>query len=427
MGTYYVNPANRGNKTGLSRATGYNTVQEAVSACGTGHNLRICDTDIIYETGPVSLGATIIESDPENHNKPLISFERAALSDLGHCFAYGSFNGVKIKGQKIRVTILKNPETVNACDISCTDLIGVDFTQSITSAITCSCVSDCGYNAAIKVKTAINNCFALNGVDAYLTCIGGAKVINNTFYAPEKVDGYVVYFDGVSNAIFVNNILFANGGTNTGTGTFLHKDYNLYYGMIEYFGSEVHSLYDINPRFIDESFDMRLRVTSPARIVGLSPASLADVPDKDLLGVTRVTGYGTTLGAYETVPKYLTYYNESVVNDGDVVLHYADLNSIIDLIQMVYEDEYFNNPDKVSRVCVYYQNGRESKRIDHGAGGRSPVSWSAVATDGTWQKTRIRVIDKEGAERNIYSENIHPIENLTHSQGKMNLNKGDLS
>ena len=91
-------------------------------------------------------------------------------------------------------------------------------------------------------------------------------------------------------------------------------------------------------------------------------------------------------------------FSSPPARDGSSVI--STINGI-DLLGKITGDPYFDSTVKFARVDVYYydSSNRDMKIISHNGPGLSgPASWSPLATDGTWYKTRVRVKDFDGAE-----------------------------
>ena len=118
----------------------------------------------------------------------------------------------------------------------------------------------------------------------------------------------------------------------------------------------------------------------------------------------------------------LSYYYTSSVADGSYTESVVDAAAIVTACS---GDSYFDNIAKIARVNVYYTSadGRQTKRIVHDAPGlTAQVSWSSHAADGAWLKSRVRVIDFDGAEHDLFRAAIGDTEDLTHGSGFMTLN-----
>jgi len=122
----------------------------------------------------------------------------------------------------------------------------------------------------------------------------------------------------------------------------------------------------------------------------------------------------------------LSYFDSSSVDDGVNALSYIDSSSLITAIQTAYPgDTYLDSTAELGYVYVYYEHtgGRQQKRIVHDPTNHEGlVQWSSFARDGTWEKNRIKVLDKDGAYNILYRSDIGSSEDLTHNLGSMTLN-----
>ena len=116
------------------------------------------------------------------------------------------------------------------------------------------------------------------------------------------------------------------------------------------------------------------------------------------------------------------YFPVSSVSDGTSVLTYVNAPVLIASIQNDSPDSLFNNVYSIGKVYVYYQNGRQQKKIRFNSSLASSTSWSPNAHDGTWQKTHIKVFDNDGAVHVLNRNSISISEDLVHSSGAMSLN-----
>jgi hypothetical protein len=118
----------------------------------------------------------------------------------------------------------------------------------------------------------------------------------------------------------------------------------------------------------------------------------------------------------------LNYFDQTSVMDGTLAHSVMDLGNVVSKIQSINPDTYFDSTNKIGTVYVYYthQDGRQRKKLVHdSAGHQAPVSWTPNARDGTWQKTELKVFDKDGAITFVMSITG---EDLTHSAGATTLN-----
>jgi len=122
----------------------------------------------------------------------------------------------------------------------------------------------------------------------------------------------------------------------------------------------------------------------------------------------------------------LNYFDQASVVDGSSATSTLNLSYISSTIQSLYPgDTYFDSTEKIGPVYVYYthQDGRQVKKLVHPAAThQSLASWSSYARDGTWQKTKLKIFDNDGASVLLDRSSIGASEDLTHSLGIMTLN-----
>ena len=121
----------------------------------------------------------------------------------------------------------------------------------------------------------------------------------------------------------------------------------------------------------------------------------------------------------------INFFSVGSVGDGTSVTSTIDQAALVAAIS---SDTYFDSTNKLGYVIVYYthQDGRQMKKLVHRLDPTNnltvSVLWTNDARDGTWEKTQVRVYDKEGAEHNMTRADIGTLEDLTHSGGVMTLN-----
>jgi hypothetical protein len=118
----------------------------------------------------------------------------------------------------------------------------------------------------------------------------------------------------------------------------------------------------------------------------------------------------------------INYFPVSSVSDGTSVLTYVNASVLISSIQNDFSDSLFNSASKIGKVYVYYQNGRQQKKVRYNSTLVSSISWSTNANDGTWQKTHIKVFDNDGAIHVLNRNSISVSEDLYHSNDAITLN-----
>jgi hypothetical protein len=120
----------------------------------------------------------------------------------------------------------------------------------------------------------------------------------------------------------------------------------------------------------------------------------------------------------------LNYFDRSSVADSTSAYSKINTSSLVSKIQSINPDTYFDSTDKIGTVYVYYthQDGRQLKKLVHDSTGHQAfVSWTPNARDGTWQKTELKVFDKDGAITFVDHTSITG-EDLSHSAGTTTLN-----
>lgn len=122
----------------------------------------------------------------------------------------------------------------------------------------------------------------------------------------------------------------------------------------------------------------------------------------------------------------LSSFNVPSAGDNTSVTSSVNPSALVSLIQSVYPgDTYFDSTSEVGPVYVYYTHsaGRQQKRLVHDpVNHQASVQWSSYAQDGTWQKTKIKAFDKDGAFVYLDRSSIGTGEDLTHSDGTIYLN-----
>lgn len=121
----------------------------------------------------------------------------------------------------------------------------------------------------------------------------------------------------------------------------------------------------------------------------------------------------------------LNYFDRTSVSDGTAAYSTIDLSTVVSTIQGLGADTYFDSTAKIGTVYVYYthEDGRQQKKLIHDSTAHQAfVSWSSNARDGTWQKTRLKVFDHDGAIVYLERATIGTSEDLTHSGGQTTLN-----
>jgi hypothetical protein len=148
-----------------------------------------------------------------------------------------------------------------------------------------------------------------------------------------------------------------------------------------------------------------------------------------------ITGYSGLWGEARTgigalyfngfPPSSLSYFADGSVTRENYANSRANLPVIVDRIHQDNTDSYFASPAEINRVIVYYnhEDGRQVKKVVHEKSDMNGyVAWLADARDGTWQKNRIKILDMNNAEHDLYRASIGAGEDLVFSDGTMTLN-----
>ena len=122
----------------------------------------------------------------------------------------------------------------------------------------------------------------------------------------------------------------------------------------------------------------------------------------------------------------LSYFDRTSVGDGTYATSTIDTSALVTAIQGVGSDTYFDETAEIGKVYVYYdhQDGRQQKRLIHERDNSFSVQvkWSTFARDGTWEKTKVRAYDRDGATNELLRATIGSGEDLTHANNVMTLN-----
>lgn len=124
----------------------------------------------------------------------------------------------------------------------------------------------------------------------------------------------------------------------------------------------------------------------------------------------------------------LNYFSDSTVGDGTYVNSYINISNLVTAIQNDSTDTYFDSTSEIGKVIVFYthEDGRQLKRILHIRDDSTNITgqtlWSAYARDGTWQKTKIKSYDRDGAYHELDRSAIGTGEDIIHASGNIYLN-----
>lgn len=133
--------------------------------------------------------------------------------------------------------------------------------------------------------------------------------------------------------------------------------------------------------------------------------------------------YGTISILYDS--ESASFFSDSSVADGTNALSYINKETLVSMIQTDSPDIYLDTTDEISRVKIFYthQDNRQKKIISHdGPDLIGSVSWSPIARDGTWQKTKVIVFNHEGSRHELNRAAIGSAEDIIHASGVMYLN-----
>jgi hypothetical protein len=109
-------------------------------------------------------------------------------------------------------------------------------------------------------------------------------------------------------------------------------------------------------------------------------------------------------------------FNPTPQRDSTVVTSVIDPT---DILARITNDSYFTAANQISRIDVTYTaNGNRQKKVithlpDSSSNFSGPISWTSDSTAGTWQKTKIKVQDTDGAVNFLNRNIIGPNEDLT--------------
>jgi hypothetical protein len=126
----------------------------------------------------------------------------------------------------------------------------------------------------------------------------------------------------------------------------------------------------------------------------------------DIFGTSR--GASPDVGAAEYVPASvpINTFNTTPLRNGAPVTSTINTSELVIKIQADNPDTYLDSTSEVAIVDMFYTHidGRQKKRIKHSLDGtnlQGVVSWSTNARDGTWEVTRIKAFDNDGAEHSL--------------------------
>ena len=186
--------------------------------------------------------------------------------------------------------------------------------------------------------------------------------------------------------------------------------------------TSIHEITEINPLVQND-----LKPIGGSILLGVGHPGLIAY---DLFNVTRSL-LAPNIGAVEggSIPPAtsLSYFDQASVINGSYAVSTIRKDALVTAIQSDSTDLYFDSASKIGKVYVYYNHeaGRQDKLLVHRIVGDtlfSSTSWSSFARDGTWQKTRIKAFDFDGATHDLYRNIIGTGEDITHLDGTTFLN-----
>jgi len=114
-------------------------------------------------------------------------------------------------------------------------------------------------------------------------------------------------------------------------------------------------------------------------------------------------------------------FADSTVADGSPIQSTLDSNLLVSLIQQQGVDPYFDTTSEIKQAIVYYTSA-DGRQFQYSRFEGSPLTgafkWDPGATDGTWVKTKVVVLDANNAKATLTNT---ALETLTHSGGVMTL------
>lgn len=257
-----------------------------------------------------------------------------------------------------------------------------------------------------------NNVFVSNFTETTIMCIFTNPSIN--------IKNNIFYGNGIGYGIYLNN-----------TDPNPNVDYNCAYNYTTnraiYIASGgsygANNLIEIDPKFVNPASDFHFQAGSPCLSGGINHSNDSKVPLYDYDNRPR-RDLDRAMGVYSRKP--LSFFDSTSVTDGTPVNSYLSLSELVGMIQYIGTDSYFDSENKIGKTVVYYnhESGREQKRLYFDQDHTSSVAWSSLARDGTWQKTMIKVYDREGAISIIPRSYIDSTgEDIIHSGGQAILNE----
>lgn len=168
-------------------------------------------------------------------------------------------------------------------------------------------------------------------------------------------------------------------------------------------------------------------VTGPLTYIALIKISGLTYTDPVDQSVTDFTNVIAISNLCYILPNSSSFFSSGTVADGNAIISTVNNAFLVNLIQSYVSDPYFNSTSELYEARIYYTHidGRQKKMIRHILSNgllSGSVFWVVGAHDGTWQKTKIKVFDTNGASVQLSRAIIGTNEDLSHSLGVMTLN-----
>ena len=433
--TFYVNSTGTETFPYDTQAKAANTLSSLMS--GLSSNSRpllstdnVVLTSDITETNNVTLFNTTVSSSTASNKKSILLSNSKTITLNGTNFKWLKVHKAHNDTPRVPILAANSYTTVDSCflyhDSYSTSWAGSDEG------------SDGVFLLAHCYKAIIQNC-VIHDVDEAISSgnVTGSGVdvaiINNTLY--NVIVGVDVYFttppNTIKNNIFCGNIVSPSLSypmfTHVGSAIYDYADNVLNFAHGRYNTTADPKCISADPLFVDTT-NFAIQASSPCVDAGYNHSDDTRIPSYDIIGTTRPKGAATDIGAYEYfVPSTaINTFDSSAVSDGLTATSTLNATALISSIQTAFPGNiYFDTAEEVGQVYVYYTHeaGRQEKRVVHDpVSHQGSVSWSAYAQDGTWQKSKIKAFDKDGATVTLSRTDIGTAEDITHSAGIIYLN-----
>lgn len=110
------------------------------------------------------------------------------------------------------------------------------------------------------------------------------------------------------------------------------------------------------------------------------------------------------------------------VSDDVSVVSTIDKDILVSLIQQQIADTYFDTPEEIMQVVVYYTHS-DGRQFQYAVFEGNPLTgqflWGAGARDGVWNKNKVVVYDWNNAKTTLFNISL---ESVVHASGAMTLN-----